>query len=125
LTDHFCPSCDASLPGSSINIGEGVALCPSCGKLSRLSDVIEYERPSEEVVNNPPSGCSLRNDFDETIIRISLRSLGGFIGSLFVCLFWASAGALLARLLKEATAWRLFARVMATGLAVSAVMVFV
>jgi threonine/homoserine/homoserine lactone efflux protein len=44
--------------------------------------------------------------------------------NLFVCLFWAFAGALLAGLLKDERAWTLFTRVMATGLAASAVMVF-
>jgi len=76
------------LDSASINIAEGVALCPGCGKLARLSDVVEYERPSDEVVNDPPPGCALRNDIDETIIRVSLRSFGGFLGALFICLFW-------------------------------------
>jgi len=88
MSDTFCPSCDAPLTSEAINIAEGVALCPSCGKLSRLSDVVEYERPSEEVVNDPPSGCTLTNEINETVIRVSLRSFGGFLGTLFVCLFW-------------------------------------
>lgn len=44
--------------------------------------------------------------------------------NLFVCLFWAFAGSLLATLLSSPGAWQLFTRVMATGLALSAVMVF-
>lgn len=44
--------------------------------------------------------------------------------NLFVCLFWAFAGSLLAALLSSRRAWQLFTRVMATGLALSAVMVF-
>lgn len=44
--------------------------------------------------------------------------------NLVVCLFWSFAGTLLARLLKDARAWTLFSRVMALGLAASAVMVF-
>lgn len=88
MSETFCPSCDAPLASDAINIAEGVAMCPSCGKLSRLSDVIEHERPSEEVVNDPPAGCTFTSQFDETIIRVSLRSVGGFIGSLFFCLFW-------------------------------------
>lgn len=88
MTDHYCPSCDTELTSESINIAEGVALCPSCGKLTRLSEVIEYEKPSEEIVNDPPPGCSLHNDYDTTVIRISIRSFGGFLGALFICLFW-------------------------------------
>ena len=45
--------------------------------------------------------------------------------TLFVCLFWTFAGSLLAILLTTPRAWRIFARVMAAGLAASAVMVFV
>jgi threonine/homoserine/homoserine lactone efflux protein len=45
--------------------------------------------------------------------------------NLFVCLFWAFTGSLISRLLTDAKAWRIFTRVMASGLAVSAVMVFV
>ena len=88
MSDYFCPSCDAPLSSKDINISEGVALCPSCGKLERLSDLIDYERPSKEVVNNPPNGCKLHNDIDGTLVNISLRSIGGFFGALFVCLFW-------------------------------------
>ncbi|MBO6601618.1 MAG: LysE family transporter [Roseicyclus sp.] len=44
--------------------------------------------------------------------------------NLFVCLFWTLAGAALAYLLKTPRAWRIFARIMAGALAVSAVMVF-
>ncbi len=45
--------------------------------------------------------------------------------NLFVCLFWAFAGSLLSTLLHDEKAWMVFTRVMATGLAVSAVMVFI
>lgn len=44
--------------------------------------------------------------------------------NLGVCLFWTIAGTLLALLLTTPAAWQVFARVMATGLAVSALMVF-
>lgn len=44
--------------------------------------------------------------------------------NLLVCLFWSFAGTLLAFLLTTPAAWRVFARVMATGLIASAVMVF-
>jgi threonine/homoserine/homoserine lactone efflux protein len=56
----------------------------------------------------------------------ALRLALAFSGiNLFVCLFWAFAGSLLSRLLNDEIAWRIFTRVMAAGLAVSAVMVFV
>lgn len=88
MSQSYCPSCDAVLTSEAINIEQGVALCPSCGKLSRLSEVIAYERPSEEIVNDPPAGCTVYNGMNATLIRVSLRSLAGFFGALFVCLFW-------------------------------------
>ncbi|WP_224816557.1 LysE family translocator [Hasllibacter sp. MH4015] len=44
--------------------------------------------------------------------------------NLGVCLFWSFAGSLLALLLTTPRAWTVFARIMATGLAASAIMVF-
>ncbi len=55
----------------------------------------------------------------------ALRLGATFSGiNLFVCLFWSFAGSLLALLLTTPRAWTLFARLMATGLLASAVMVF-
>lgn len=55
----------------------------------------------------------------------SLRLATAFSSvNLGVCLFWASAGALLARLLHDPARWRLFMRAMAALLALSALMVF-
>lgn len=88
MSKYDCPSCDAPLSNSDININEGFVLCPSCGKLSRLSDLVDHERPSDEVINDTPSGCRLSSDIDATVIRISLRSIGGFIVTLFMCLLW-------------------------------------
>jgi len=44
--------------------------------------------------------------------------------NLVVCLFWSFAGSLLALLMQDPRAWRVFARIMALGLGASAVMVF-
>jgi len=44
--------------------------------------------------------------------------------NLFVCLFWTSAGTLLAYLLTRPSVWRIFMRAMALALAATAVMVF-
>jgi threonine/homoserine/homoserine lactone efflux protein len=55
----------------------------------------------------------------------ALRLAAAFSGiNLFVCLFWSFAGALLARLLADARAWRAFMALMALALAASALMVF-
>jgi len=53
------------------------------------------------------------------------RLASAFSGvNLFVCLFWTSAGSLLAYLLTRPMVWRIFMRAMALALAATAVMVF-
>lgn len=59
-------------------------------------------------------------------VHEALRLSSAFSGiNLFVCLFWTSAGALLAFLLAAPLAWKIFMRVMALALAVFSIMVFV
>jgi threonine/homoserine/homoserine lactone efflux protein len=53
--------------------------------------------------------------------RLALAFSGTNLG---VCLFWASAGALLTRLVQSPAHWRVFMRIMAALLALSAFMVF-
>lgn len=56
----------------------------------------------------------------------ALRLASAFSGlNLFVCLFWTSAGSLLAYLLTRPNVWRIFMRTMALALAATAVMVFI
>lgn len=55
----------------------------------------------------------------------ALRLATAFSGiNLFVCLFWTSAGSLLAYILTRPKVWRVFMRAMALALAATAVMVF-
>jgi len=59
-------------------------------------------------------------------INEALRLASAFSGlNLFVCLFWTSAGSLLAYLLTRPNIWRIFMRGMALALAATAVMVFI
>jgi hypothetical protein len=88
--ESHCPQCDAPLGPETMNIAEGVALCPECGKLSRLSEVVEQTRPLEELVDNPPPGCSISEWGDHTTLYATLRSGSGLLGSLFMAIFWNS-----------------------------------
>jgi len=59
-------------------------------------------------------------------IKEALRLASAFSGlNLFVCLFWTSAGSLLAYLLTRPNVWRIFMRGMALALAATAAMVFI
>jgi threonine/homoserine/homoserine lactone efflux protein len=44
--------------------------------------------------------------------------------NLFVCLFWSFAGSLLVNLIATETTWRIFTRIMAVGLLMAGIMVF-
>ncbi len=88
MSENFCPVCGESLAVESINITEGVALCPACGRLSRLSEVVTHKRPLVEILANPPRGCSIAQHGRQIEVKVSLRSLGGFIAMLFITLFW-------------------------------------
>jgi hypothetical protein len=88
MGENFCPACGEPLAVESINLAEGVALCPACGQLSRLSDVASRRRPLAEVLSKPPAGCAVSEWGQDVLVHATLRSLGGFVGMLFVALFW-------------------------------------
>lgn len=88
MNGNICPVCGAPLPAEAINLSEGVALCPGCGRLSRLSDVVEEGPPVLELLKSPPGGCTVADLGREIRVRASLRSVGGFFGTLFAAVFW-------------------------------------
>ncbi len=83
-----CPECDRSLSSDDINIKEGVALCPDCGTLSRLSELVSSDRPVREVLGETPPGCSVNSTGRGVIVKISLRSMVGFVMTAGFALFW-------------------------------------
>lgn len=85
---QYCPSCDKEIFSEDINLSEGVALCSNCGNLSRLSQLNFTGSTYEEIIKNPPKECSVVGDRYCSEITVSLFSVTGFLGSLFVSLFW-------------------------------------
>lgn len=83
-----CPDCDESIDSDAINIREGVALCPKCGLLSRLSELNYSGRSIQEILGQPPDGCSIQPVGLGVIATASLRSLSGFLGCVAFALFW-------------------------------------
>jgi len=83
-----CPDCDESIPSDAVNIKEGMALCPGCGKLSRLSELNQSGRSRTEILAKPPSGCSIVSDGHSVTLTASLRSLAGFVFTAAFALFW-------------------------------------
>lgn len=98
-----CP-CGAAIPISDINVGQGVALCRVCGKLSRLADlagVDDADLPRRSATDqaeerkalllaqgDPPRGCAIHDYGDRVVLRASARSLAGAVGLLFFTVFW-------------------------------------
>lgn len=83
-----CPECDSQIRSNDINIQEGVALCPDCGVLSRLSELHEADQSIELVFDDPPHGCSIDTTMDSVSATASARSIGGFFLSLGIAVFW-------------------------------------
>ncbi len=83
-----CPECDETIAADAINIKEGVALCPKCGKLSKLSELNCSNRSKEEILSEPPVGCSITPWGQGVIVRASLRSIAGFLFPAGFALFW-------------------------------------
>jgi hypothetical protein len=88
LGSQRCPDCDELLTSDAMNIKEGVALCPGCGKLSRLSDLNTSGRSITEILARPPAGCSINSDGQCVVVTASLRSLAGFLFASGFALFW-------------------------------------
>lgn len=85
-----CPDCDQAVTSEDMNIKEGVALCPGCGRLSRLSELSASARSIGEVLASPPSGCSIVSDGQRVTATASMRSLPGFVLAATFALFWNS-----------------------------------
>ncbi len=83
-----CPDCDRVLSADDINIKEGVALCPSCGKLLRLSELKSSGRTNAEILDRPPSGCTLKVEGQRLVATVSIRSIIGFLFPGIFALFW-------------------------------------
>lgn len=87
MSKSVCPACSAALPAEQINVAQGIAFCGSCGKLSRLDEVLlhaDFDRHLQRV----PDGCSIIDDGRTIHVRASLRSIGGALGMLAIALFW-------------------------------------
>ncbi len=83
-----CPHCDESLAADSINIQEGVALCPQCGSLSPLSELVLSDRSIAQWIEDPPPGCSVTYDDRQIKVECSLRSWLQAAPIAIFALFW-------------------------------------
>jgi hypothetical protein len=76
------------IDSNAINVKEGVALCPQCGVLSRLSELNFSDRTIQEILSQPPVGCFIQPVGLGVVATASLRSVSGFLGCVAFALFW-------------------------------------
>ncbi|MDB5357290.1 MAG: hypothetical protein JWN24_3743 [Phycisphaerales bacterium] len=89
MVTNTCPACGQPIAANDINIHEGVGLCRSCGKLSRLADIADQPAVDVSALATPPVGCSCDEPFGgDLAVRASARSFGAALGALAICLFW-------------------------------------
>ncbi len=88
MSQNYCPACGEPISAEQMNLAEGVALCPSCGQLSRLADVVGAAGPAAELLDQTPPGCRVSMWGQEIRVLTPLRSIGALIGTLFFALFW-------------------------------------
>lgn len=86
---NVCPACGQPIATQDINVAQGVALCRSCGTLTRLSDLVDQSAAGPASLTAPPSGCFYEDQMGGgVIISASQRSIGTALGTLLFCLFW-------------------------------------
>lgn len=69
---------------------EGAALCPTCGALWRLADLLDAGDAPEVAFSNPPVGCAIHDLGNLMVVRASLRSIPKSLGALGFAAFWNS-----------------------------------
>lgn len=90
-TDLCCSSCNAPIPTSDVNIGEGVALCRTCNRLIKLGELMSGAgRASGDDIAQPPAGCRIEQIGSEHTVVASARNLGGAIFFCVFAVFWNS-----------------------------------
>lgn len=92
-----CPGCDTPISFESINVQEGVAVCTNCRRLYRLSELSWTNKSRQEVLAEPPRGCSVEVDgrgiedrAQRMVLTASMHSYPGFFGLAGMMLFWNS-----------------------------------
>ena len=86
-----CPTCSAMFPIADINIAENIALCRKCGKVSKVSELVDQSY-NPDLLRQPPKGAWMTPSMNGVSIGASTRSAIAFFLVPFM-LVW-SGGAL-------------------------------
>ena len=85
---QLCPACDCEIKHDQINISEGVALCPSCGILTPLSELNYSGISSSNALETLGKGDTISSEHDCLNISFSLFSIPKFLFLLALTLVW-------------------------------------
>jgi len=82
-----CPKCHLMLESEQINVATDVAFCPTCNEGFRLSECLDSPKADNSVVDSPPNGAWISEDFQGAIVGASTRSPVAFFLVPFMCVW--------------------------------------
>ncbi len=85
----ICPDCGKVIDAEDISMKEDLALCKECNEAYPIGlcrpDKNDFD---QNILLDPPSGCSVENGYDGAIIHISQRSLAALLFLIpFTCIW--------------------------------------
>ena len=89
LMKLICPDCGKVIDAEDISMKEDLALCKECNEAYPIGlcrpDKNDFD---QNILLDPPSGCSVENGYDGAIIHISQRSLAALLFLIpFTCIW--------------------------------------
>lgn len=82
-----CPKCGREVSSENVNVSTDIALCESCNEAFRLSESMETMSPDSSVLDEPPSGAWMSEDFQGATVGASTRSPIAFFLVPFMCVW--------------------------------------
>ena len=74
-----CPQCKQPVPSNQVNIVTDLAFCPHCNEGFKISEAVDLEAVSPDIVRNPPKGAWFRKEADKIVVGGSTRTPAAFL----------------------------------------------
>jgi hypothetical protein len=82
-----CPKCRRTVPSDQINISTNLALCPLCNEGFKISESLDIDSVSADILQNPPNGAWFKRDMSNVIVGATTRSPIAFFLVPFMCVW--------------------------------------
>jgi hypothetical protein len=82
-----CPKCKQEVPAAQINVAADLALCPQCNEGFRVSECLDLDTVTADVLENPPKGAWLKRELDRVVVGATTRSPIAFFLVPFMCVW--------------------------------------